>query len=333
MDDVGMPGKSGRTQTARHAPGACGTDPASRSVRGLLGTLTLLVAVVGCASDNGGSTTEPEQAVAAAPTTAQPATTKPTTAPETNPSELQSPPELQFGSATTSGGVGLDTIPVDQPGGSAIKVTVPCDSGTATLSAYPEGAGVEMTETLQDVAHRDWNGYAEITPHVYLERTPSGTTYSTRDGTLTITETNVPRHRANGVNYAWPQEAGWYYLSAKGGVPACGGRVYMGSIVYAKMRNISVSFVRSAATIFVNGWGEVPGETRHVRVDVTTPTGTQHKTRTVHLRRYGSCCGDSSTYDTQLSGFTNLDDVTRIVFTETDQAKRRTTWLSLTRTP
>lgn len=303
---------------------------------GLAAAMVPALAVVGCGAPTGNDTT-------ASRTIDKPASTETTTEPgsetTTTPAEPPTPPapttpETQPTSyPSNAAGEYLEPIPPDEPGGSAITMITPCDSGTATMTAYPEGEGVAMSVTLRDVGHQKWYAYPTVTPALFLTGTPRPRTYTANDGVVTIKTSNL-RDPGDGINYAWPQRADIEYLvpTDASEVADCDGSVYLGSSVDAHTRELSVKFRRDSNTIGLSGLGDPLGGNSRVRVEVTSPNGVQRETMLVEARSVDA--GGLVLYEfaADITGFDDLGDFTRIAITATDEAQR-TSRLTLIRTP
>jgi hypothetical protein len=309
-----------------------------RAVRDAFTAVITVFALAGCAGTDSGSnvgTGPADVSTSASPTTSttsevdEPTNTTPglSTAPAAT--GLPTPSSSE---STNSNGDDLNTIPPDSPGGSAIAVTTPCDSGTSTLSAYPEGAGVAMTETLRGVSHRTWSGYAFVTPTIALQRDPEQKTYTASDGVITIKATNL-KDVADGVNYTWPQRAEVSDLSPQVGVPTCYGAVYLGSIATADMHNLLVETNPSSGEVSVSNAAILPGGTWLIRVDATSPSGTQRKVAVVQADKTNMGGLVRYRFAADVSGFTDLKTFTRVRVTATNTKRHIKTWLTMTRTP
>jgi hypothetical protein len=296
------------------------------TMRPILVLLAAVLTVAGCASTGSDTVSGSGASVTSMPTTAQTTTAMP------DPEPAVTPQPASVTGTTNSVGGNLNTIPPDQPGGSAIKVITPCDSGISTLSAYPKGDGVAMTETLRNVAHRKWKAYPFITPTVALDRDPNLTTYTARHGVVTITATNLIGVDDD-VNYAWPQQAEVSSLSAISGVPTCFGSIYLGSKATAHMHNLTVEVLPTVGSINISNNAILPSGIWRIRVEVTSPTGVQHKTTIVDADKTDMGGLTRFKFATTFNDIVNLGDFTSVAVTATNDTHHVRTWLTMIRTP
>lgn len=244
------------------------------------------------------------------------------------------PPPSGAASATSSTGSddsGLATFPSAAPGGSAIQVTGPCDSGTMTLVARPDGAGVATTATLSHVAHDKWQGDLSVTPYLDQGGPDDLSPYTAHDGDLVISATNLkgPGAGRKGVNYAWPQFAQAQFIRITSTYPPpCDEGVYMTSNrAIGQTHDAALNF-SATGLITIHSFDAEP-DTWRITLDSWSAAGMQSQTKDVAAAgSSGACC----TLDTTMNGLP-ASDVTKATLTISKQDGSHSTWLTITRTP
>lgn len=226
----------------------------------------------------------------------------------------------------------LQTLPSEAPGGSSIQLAFPCDTGTATVDAHPEGPGVTVVETLHGVVHSKWMTYATVTPYIAPIGDPPLTPATARDGEVTVTATNLHEGTSRsvaGANHAWPQ-VGHIELFGRGGT--CDATLYLtakrllayGGVLYVQVeRDAGTVVVGTAALPAAGAW--------NVTATVRSPSGVDHCKLTVTPVKLP--------YETRpdlhstLKNVPHLSDFTRLTITVSSAKGVGSRTMTITRTP
>lgn len=295
--------------------------------RAAAATALVLMALAGCSS--GTTAASSEHTSAADGTASATASMTPSTPPSTGTS-----PTTDTTSDTYP--AGLATYPPTRPGGSAIQVTTPCDSGTLTMAAHPDGNGVAMTATLKNPAHTaPWHGDIGITPFANDEGDPNLPRRTLTNGVLTLSGTNLAGSAAihdSTLNYAWPQSAAVDLVLTKPALE-CSTAAYLNATQGTiDTFPLHVKIQRRTGTISVHAVPLAGRGPWQITVTATSPHGAQHQTRDVTASTH-NVLGASFTLVTKLTGFTNLDDFTTLTITASKADGTHTSWVTVTRTP
>lgn len=259
------------------------------------------------------------------------------------------------GSPVTPDGSHITVVPCAAPGGSSLEVTVPCDSGTATMRSYPErsypdGKGVGLTETLSHVADSKWNVSDDITPFITPDRPDfPGTSYTAVGGSLVLRAVNQEFLVRAGppqwipVHHAWPQSASVEIGTEEGSGAVCDTQGYLDARrakvntavlssphVGSSPLSLTVSVLRSG-TITVSNGAQRGTSPWQVTVSVQSPAGVQRRAKSVPAKTY-SYLPHQSNFSTTFRGLTALRTFTSVTVTASESGKHRT-WVTLSRTP
>lgn len=231
---------------------------------------------------------------------------------------------------------GYANWPPAPAGASAIKLTTPCDSGTLTVTAHPDGKGVAMSATLKNPAHnRGWAGGIAVSPFANDAGDPDQPKLTLTNGELTLSATNLTGPHAvhdPKLNYAWPQRAAADLIQFKAH-SECAANVYLNaSRATVVAIPLEVTIQRSTGAIKVLA-GPLAGRGPwQITATATSPEGTQHQTRTVTASA-GATIGGPFSLTTRFTGFTHLHDFTTLTITCTKTDGTHPAWFTLTRTP
>lgn len=242
------------------------------------------------------------------------------------PSSGGSPAPSPLPSVPTS----YNTVSATRAGGSSIQVQAPCDLGTVTVRAYPQGAGVGMTATLRNTAHARWGYATGITPESDPESAPSLTTGIAHDGVLVIHGTNLTGpNSVKKFSHSWPQAAGLYLNSTKD--LDCGTRVFLSARqVQAQTPQLQVHILRSGTLSVDDGTPPAKGMW-HVTVTAHSPNGSQRQARSVATKAKGYITSIPYELATKFTGLTKLRNFTSVTVRASHGQHRL--WVTLTRTP
>lgn len=229
--------------------------------------------------------------------------------------------------------IDLETAPPAKSGGSSVQVQAPCDSGTVTLNAYPDGQGVAMIATLRHVNHTTWGVYTAVPPYNGTGGEPILVNHRAPGGKLVIHANNLTGPRAvTGVSHAWPQSAE-VDLSPKTARPVqCNTTAYLGNQeAHAVTNNLDVRVARGSGTLRLRDRDAPVGGAWQVSVTVRSPDGVQHETQTVAAKAYTDGIIGYNFF-AKLGHLTDLHDFTSVTVLASEDGKHRT-WLTLSRTP
>lgn len=274
---------------------------------------TALVGAAGCAPRAAGSLGASEGSAAAPSTVAAPSSSSP-------PAPIPTAPTQYV------------TVPAAKAGASSVTVQTACDGGTATLHAYPDGAGVGMTTTLRGVAHSAWRFSPAITPERDTEEFPVLTNASTHHGVLAIHASSLDEPDfAKNLPHAWPQATGIDMYAGED--VDCGMRVYLNSQTAQLMVHQLTLSLRRSGTINVLNSPLAAGGAWQVSVAVRSAQGTQRQTHSVAARKQRNFpVAHPYLVRTKFNGLTHLRDFTTLTVSSSKNGSQRT-WVTLTRTP
>lgn len=226
----------------------------------------------------------------------------------------------------------ISTVPAAASGGSSVQLEGPCDSGTETLKAYPEGNGVAMTATLRNTAATTWGVQGDVSPELNPVGEAPLPDKTARNGVIVVKASNLTGSSAvGGVSHAWPQVAEADLLSQPVGL-SCSASVYLDRReAKGDTPFVTVDVRRSGSVEVQHGGMRAPG-TWQVRVTAESPAGIQAKAKSVSTKETTTISGDPYYITTSIPGFTNLRDFTSVTVTVSKNGKDRT-WLTLSRTP
>lgn len=225
-----------------------------------------------------------------------------------------------------------DQITVNQPakpGGSSVQVESPCDGGTATLRAYPDGEGVAATATLRNTTDSTWGTYAYITPDLDLGDQPPLTQLTAHDGVLVVDASNLTGPEAvGGYSHAWPQSA-WVDMYSKLKNVDCSMGAYLDSSRAGGTSPELELDILQSGTVTVSDGTPPAGGTWQVSITVRSPAGARHQTRSVAAVTE-SYPPMSPHFSTAFHGLANLQDFTSVTVTASKDGAHRT-WITVSR--